>query len=398
MGIQGLNKLIKQYAPDSFTEKNIEEFKGSKIAIDSEILIYKYRAKENGTSKNSHIHGFIQNIFWYIKNGITPVYIFDGVPSAAKKKNALTKRQDQKNKLFQQIEKLENKFIEQLEKIDENTQDVEGTSVLSPEMNETLDNLFKLQRRFRCMNVTRNHRHECKYLLKLLGIPFLNAEEDAEALCINLQREGKVDYVYTEDSDAMTYLAANYKINKQGECPKILKKGSTVNTVVVIDLKNILEKFEMTPETFIDMCILSGCDFCSGIPKIGPINAHKNMKKYGSIEKFISETGVKVPETFKYEEARHIFNKNYLRETEKSFEIGAVNIEDFKKYLINERSLNPHPILSEYNSQLELYHYYKNKHSSVSSSKEQDGFSSPSSTNKKLGGGDLITGVVGFGL
>ena len=42
---------------------------------------------------------------------------------------------------------------------------------LSPEINDTLDQLFKIQRKMTFMTVTKNHRNECKYLLKLMGIP-----------------------------------------------------------------------------------------------------------------------------------------------------------------------------------------------------------------------------------
>ena len=106
MGIKGLNKLLSQYAPSSLTQLPINEFCGSRIAIDSEILIHKFRTLD---SKNSHIFGFINNIFWYFEHGIIPIYVFDGTPSNAKKENILSERFTYKEQLSRRIEELENK-------------------------------------------------------------------------------------------------------------------------------------------------------------------------------------------------------------------------------------------------------------------------------------------------
>lgn len=40
---------------------------------------------------------------------------------------------------------------------------------------------------------------------------------------------------------------------------------------------------ELTNEEFIDMCILSGCDYASKIEGIGPVKALKFIKEYHSI-------------------------------------------------------------------------------------------------------------------
>ena len=360
MGIRGLNKLINQYAKNAFTEKTFSNLCGSKIAIDSEILIHKFKAHNNysGINKNSHIHGFISNVFWHLKNGIIPIYIFDGAPSAAKRKNALTKRFSQKERIYNRIEELENIFLEQLKFKEEQLESKSVEDSVTPEMNNTLDELFKLKRRMESMTVTKNHKNECKYLLKLMGIPFVNANEDAEALCTALQHKKKVDYVYTEDTDALTYAAAqlNNEIPESG--PIILKKGETPNTVIAIDLSVILREFGLTPNQFIDMCILSGCDFCSGIPRIGPMNSYTHIKKYQSIENFLKETNTDVPEGFTYQEARDIFTKDHSQEITKTLELGNLNVEDLKKYLIHERSLNPMPIISNYHTHMK---YFKSK-------------------------------------
>jgi flap endonuclease-1 len=106
MGIKGLNKVIRKLAPHIIREKHIGNYVNSRIAIDSSILIYKYRYGkaaygETGLSKdsdNSHVLGFIQKACFYLRRGIVPVFVFDGKPPN-EKQNILDKRSNQKIKI-----------------------------------------------------------------------------------------------------------------------------------------------------------------------------------------------------------------------------------------------------------------------------------------------------------
>jgi flap endonuclease-1 len=351
MGIKGLNKLINQYAPDAISQKHISEFNGCKIAIDSEILIHKFRSTE---SKNSHIFGFINNIFWHLENGITPIYVFDGCPNTAKQANALSKRFIYREQISRKAEELENKFVEQLDCLGEES------NVLGPEINNTLDQLFKIQRKMTFMTVGKNHRNECKYLLKLMGIPFIVAEEDAEAFCVTLQRKGIVNYVYTEDTDIIPYTIASIGDNSV----KVLRKGYSNSSVTVININEILQKMDLSPESFVDMCILCGCDFCATLTKIGAMKAYNYMHKYKSIEN-LKLAGIHLPDDFKYQEARDIFFKEHGQGTDKVLDMGIINTEALKIYLQEERNLNPYPIIDKYNKAYQRFQSL-NKHISLS--------------------------------
>ena len=108
MGIKGLNKLISQYAATALSQKHVSEFCGSRVAIDSEILIHKFRTIE---SKNSHIFGFINNVFWHLENGIVPIYVFDGAPNSAKQSNVLTKRFTYKEQILKKSKNSKLSFL-----------------------------------------------------------------------------------------------------------------------------------------------------------------------------------------------------------------------------------------------------------------------------------------------
>ena len=353
MGIKGLNKLINQYAMTAVSQKHISEFCGSKVAIDSEILVHKYRSMD---SKNSHIFGFISNIFWHLENGIIPIYVFDGCPNVAKQVNVLSKRFNYREQIGRKMEELENKFVEQLDNIDKYpSEDLE----LNPEINETLDQLLKIQRKMTFMTVGKNHRNECKYLLKLMGIPFIVANEDAEAFCVTLQKKGIADYVYTEDTDIIPYFIASITDQKP---IKILRKGYISSMVTVIDVNEILRKMNLSPKSFVDMCILSGCDFCTTISKIGPAKAYIYMLKYHSIEN-LKSIGICLPEDFKYQDARDIFFRSHDQHIEKTLDLGEINTNDLKIYLMEERGLNPVPIIDKYHK---IYNIFQSKYRSIS--------------------------------
>ena len=117
--------------------------------------------------------------------------------------------------------------------------------------------------------------------------------------------------------------------------------------VTVIDVNEILFKMNLTPKAFVDMCILCGCDFCSTLPRIGPIKAYSYIQKYNSIESLRS-IGICFPDDFRYQDARDIFFRNHDQPIEKSLDLGTININDLKTYLIEERGLNPQPIIERY--------------------------------------------------
>ncbi len=105
MGIKGLNNLIKQYLPGN--KKNIKEYSGFTIAIDAEILMYKFRnasGKQNTYPREEyHKYALLDNILKFLQNGILPVYVFDGKPPSAKE-GCLIKRSMNREKNLKELQ------------------------------------------------------------------------------------------------------------------------------------------------------------------------------------------------------------------------------------------------------------------------------------------------------
>ncbi|XP_068196435.1 probable flap endonuclease 1 homolog isoform X3 [Antennarius striatus] len=141
----------------------------------------------------------------------------------------------------------------------------------------------------------------CLQLLKLLGVPVIQAPGDAEALCAQLVREGTVDAVASEDMDTLPF-GANILIRNVNA-----KKDSEV---VEYSLPKLLEKLQISHQEFVDLCILLGCDYCDKIAGLGPKRALTLIQTHRTIENVILHVNRKthpVPHFWKYNEARKIF-------------------------------------------------------------------------------------------
>ena len=53
--------------------------------------------------------------------------------------------------------------------------------------------------------MTKEHVADCKKLLDLMGVPYVEAESEAEAQCAQMAQAGLVHAVATEDMDALTF-------------------------------------------------------------------------------------------------------------------------------------------------------------------------------------------------
>lgn len=277
MGIRGLNNLIKKYAPEAISEKEINLYKGSKIAIDCSILLYKF--KYASRASDSHIIGLANRIKYYLTNEILPVFIFDGTPPPAKK-SVLVKRHASKEKMYIRLENLRSKVPESEEE----------KKYISDEIDKLVSQLIIIKKK---------DVEECKHFLEMSGIPYCTAPEDAEKYCAFLQSKGFVDYTVTDDTDAATF-----------GCKKILKTGIS-RYITEIDTDVILSKFDMTFDSFVDFCILSGCDYTEPIPQIGPVTSFNLIKKYKSIEEVLKSLNKNTGD-FEYAVSRKIFTEfNY---------------------------------------------------------------------------------------
>lgn len=283
MGITGLSKVIADNAPDAIKESDIKSYFGRKIAIDASMCLYQFLIavrQENNMLTNSegettsHLVGFFYRTIRMIENGIKPVYVFDGKPPGMKS-SELEKRQERREAAEKELEKAEEAGNQE-------------------EINKFSKRLVK---------VTRQHGEDCKKLLALMGVPYIEAPCEAEAQCAELVKGGKVYGTATEDMDGLTFgtnvLLRHMTYSEARKMP-----------IKEFNLEKVLSGLQMNRDEFIDLCILLGCDYCESIRGIGPKRAVELIKQHKCIEKIISSIDTKkytVPEDWPYKEARQLF-------------------------------------------------------------------------------------------
>jgi len=133
----------------------------------------------------------------------------------------------------------------------------------------------------RACSISHEIRRELILQCEQKGIPFIVAPYEADAQLAQLAHSGAVEVVITEDSDLLAYA-----------CPRVLFKidlktgrGDEIQVMRDLALNNPLSFRNWNHDMFVYMCILSGCDYCEGIPGIGIQTAHKLVRIHRSPSK-----------------------------------------------------------------------------------------------------------------
>jgi len=266
MGIKNLLKFLNNNYPQLIKKIDCDNFNGKRIAIDISILLYQViiAIRNSGADLTnqkgditSHILGLFNKTICLLKMNILPIYVFDGKPPDFKAK-VIQNRRCVKQRAFTKLE-------EELSKEDQ-------------------IKYFK-----RTVSISKTQIEECKELLSLMGIPYIEAPEEADSQCAQLVKNGLADGVLTEDMDILTFGANTIYRNLTS-----YKKDN-----IKIDLKDILSTLDLTHEQFVELCILFGCDYNEKTRDINPeiiykyYYMHKNMDDtLKSLNKTISSSEI----------------------------------------------------------------------------------------------------------
>jgi len=302
MGIKELFQFLKKRNDSLVRELPIDIFYGKKIAIDISIYLYKYICIEN-RGQGKWLDMFVNLCMWLRKHNLRPVFIFDGKPPVEKEET-----QKERRALRQLVVDKMQKIQEYIDKCESNTLTDSDSRVVSELLEnknarfwDTKEMLTKLREKYtiECSkNIVIEPRHinTLKEYLTLVGLPWFVAPGEAERTCSWLGVHNYVDAVMTLDSDAVAY----------GSPIVIREIFMTTDTCSVCELNNILTDLELNYDQFLDFCIMCGTDYNIRIPKCGPANAYKLIKKYGSFKHIIWSADVDI-EKLKYDRCRQLF-------------------------------------------------------------------------------------------
>jgi flap endonuclease-1 len=329
MGIKNLLKFLSEY-PDIVQEKKPTDFYGKKIAIDISILMYQVviAIRNSGSDLTnasgeitSHILGLFNKTISFLEKGIIPIYVFDGKPPILKYKILDARKQVRKRAL----EKLSDA---------QNDQD-------------------KIKYLKRSVLITKDQMNQCRELLTLMGIPYIDAPEEADSELSYLCKENLVYAVLTEDMDILTFGS-----------PKIIRNLTTGNKAPLeIDLDQILKKLNLTYEQFIELCILFGCDYCLNLSEIRFNIMFETYIKYKNIEATLNDLktqGYTIPDNYEYSDAKQYFTKSSFEPVTKTqINIKKPNNDQILKLLVGKYGLIKYKVINKLTKLNEYYEKFK---------------------------------------
>jgi flap endonuclease-1 len=247
-------------------EVDLKDLHGKIIAVDAHIFLYQFLTtirQQDGTllmdSKGkvtSHLTGLFARTLKLIEGGLKLVYVFDGNVPELKKKE-LEKRKAIKIEAQKKYEDAVKK-----EDIAEMKKFAVRTTRLTPEMIS-----------------------ESKMLIKSLGVPVVEAESEGEAQAAYMVAKGDADFIASQDADTLLFGGTKLIRNLSliGKRKIASKLAFETYKPELIDLSENLNKLGIDQNQLIALGMQVGTDFNpGGIKGIGPKNALKNVKKFGS--------------------------------------------------------------------------------------------------------------------
>lgn len=329
MGVRKLNRFLTNREIIR-TYRNIQEFiielknkdrcfnnaHNGKIIIAIDFWLYAHKFLHSSRSDNILL-GFWNQIMKFFSCGIIPLYVMDGsVPVEKQEKvdernKKRQKYQNRLNSVNNDIEKYiyinelvihPNNISDQTDRGNNNLfcDEIDGMGICNNYQNDDLcdnlcdnlcDDLYNNQYGVHRMNDEQilNALYERKEKLQkhikriksselcnihklfdVLGVPYVRAEFEADALCAKLFKDKIITSCLSDDMDMLA-----------------LGCGSTIKfqdgRLVEFNMEQIKRELQFTQEQFIDMCIMFGCDYLQHPFRLECDEIYEMIKKHGSL-------------------------------------------------------------------------------------------------------------------
>lgn len=266
MGIKNFKKFLSTKIVEPVKKIYFNEVKIKSICIDINVFIYKYitAIRKNGKDivQNgkiiSHLIGLKNQINKFNEMDIDIIYVFDGKPPK------------QKQKILNERKLLKEKALN-IYKEKKTISSFQQSFYITPEIIASAKEYI----------ISRN-------------IKYIDIDLEADIICAMLVKKKIVDCVYSTDFDILAY-GANFLIINMDYKKKYFE---------CINLKYLLKKLKISYEQFVDIIVLSGCDYCM---------KHKNMtlnKAYNIVLQNNNYIAM-INENKELKEAKKIFMKKY---------------------------------------------------------------------------------------
>lgn len=233
MGIKGLLQSLEEVQKPV----HVSEYRTKRVAVDMYCLLHRGANLvaghlAAGTATDEHLKYCMQRLEMLIHFGVQPIAVFDGADLPAKR-GVHEHRAQQRETAKKEV-------------------------VRAMRLGDTARMHSWMQR---ALDVTHDMAQELVQLCKNQGIEIIIAPYEADAQLAQLSLSGEVEACISDDSDLLAF-----------GCKRVLFKMDQAGYGREICLSNIRNApgcSEITPARFLDLCILSGCDYIKSIPGIG---------------------------------------------------------------------------------------------------------------------------------
>ncbi len=261
MGVN-LTPIITRHQVD------LDYFRGKTLAVDAAIELYQFlsivRMRDGSHLMDSHGHvtshlsGIVYRTIRLIADhNIRPVFVFDGKPPSFKEEE-IEKRREARKQALEDYEKAK----------------------AAGDMATAWSKVVMSSR------LTKEMVNDAKYLLSLLGIPWIQAPSEGEAQAAFLVQTGKAFTVAGKDYDSLLFgsprLARFVALQSKEYLPS--KGRYRLSPPEMIDLEENLRALHLNRKQLIEVAILVGTDYNEGIKGIGPKKAVQAIREYGSLD------------------------------------------------------------------------------------------------------------------
>ena len=190
--------------------------------------------------------------------------------------------------------------------------------------------------------LTREMVAEARELLRLMGVPTVQAPSEGEAQAAHMAATSpQIWAAASKDYDSLLFGAPRLVRFLTISGKEFLPSRGTFRPIVpeVIVLDSLLDGWRITREGLVDLAILVGTDFMEGIKGVGPKKALMLVQQHGRIEGMPEEVRRALGDPDSLDEVRQIFLTPAVTDTF-NVEPAEPDIDGIVKFLCEEREFS----------------------------------------------------------
>lgn len=246
--------------PIHSSHTDVSKFAGKRLGVDAYVWLHRgaiacatQLCTSQGSTTTLYVNYILHRVRMLLYNKVIPVLVFDGADLPMKAAENGDRRKRRK-------EAMRN-----------------GTDALASGDKKLADAEF-----IKAVEITPEMAHEVIRQLRKINVEYVVAPYEADAQLTWMINKGDIDGVITEDSDLVAYGAKSilYKMNKFGEAQ--LVRPDDLGAIEDPNMRRF------TPEMFLWVCVLSGCDFFSGVNGLGLKKGHEIVKRYRRLPRVLN--------------------------------------------------------------------------------------------------------------